>query len=164
MCNNTSPNSFLISCKSLSKIASPNSYVSSIVKWRKLSKVCFLSHGHFSLKSSIISKRRLNACNCSWRVFIGLFLFQVCISPCPLICSGSCFGKNKKSHVENAGFFYYYFITYSAVGVSSSATSFDKASTETNPLGCNKLYQFKIFLISEVYTLSSSNSGKTSLK
>ena len=39
----------------LSKIASDNSYISSIVKYLKLSIVCFLSQGHSSLSRSMIS-------------------------------------------------------------------------------------------------------------
>jgi hypothetical protein len=32
-----------------------------MVKWEILSKVCFLSQGHFSLRSFIMAKSRLNS-------------------------------------------------------------------------------------------------------
>ena len=57
--------------------ASTNSKHSSMVRCDKLKLFCFLSQGHFSLKSSMMSRRRINASEaCFLSVVIVVFFFN----------------------------------------------------------------------------------------
>src|SRR5690606_11234453 len=61
MCRRISANSFFTSGRLFSRTASASSYISSIVRWRKLSMVCLLSHGQSVLCVSMITNSLSNA-------------------------------------------------------------------------------------------------------
>ncbi|GAE16934.1 hypothetical protein JCM6292_3447 [Bacteroides pyogenes JCM 6292] len=66
-----------MSCLSCRIKASHSSYVSSIVFGRRLSLVCFLSHGHFTRSSSRMSRKRPKASICSCLVCFIIYYFFV---------------------------------------------------------------------------------------